>query len=36
MLSHWRLFVVGGLISILGAFIFLRYTTPTYKVVLQL
>jgi len=30
--SHWRLFVVGGLISIIGAFIFIRYTTPTYKV----
>ena len=30
---HWRLFVVGGLISVLGAFIFLRYTTPTYKIV---
>ena len=31
--SHWRLFVVGGLISILAAFIFIRYTTPTYKIV---
>ena len=30
---HWRLFFVGGLISVLGAFIFLRYTTPTYKIV---
>ena len=30
--SHWRLFVVGGLISIIAAFIFIRYTTPTYKV----
>ena len=29
-LSHWRLFLFGGLISIIGAFIYLRYTTPQY------
>jgi len=32
-LFHWRWFVLGLILAVLGAFLYLRYTTPEYEVV---